>query len=155
MPLYMYRCWFSFSIFTVGKVCDKPILKDVTTFPDFSGSGSSNYRNARFSASGWCASGSTPYLLIDLKKEYHITRVVVMGNKDQTKWSGSYLMKYGHDKTYKESQKVFMTIVIQWMTKASRLNSNKASIERKSVDQLHLRYWIIYKHIYIKIINKM
>ena len=37
--------------------------------------------------------------MIDLQKEYHITRVVVMGNKDQTQWSESYSMKYSHNKT--------------------------------------------------------
>jgi hypothetical protein len=121
MPVY--RCWFSFSIFIVGKVCDKPIIKNVTTFPVFSGSGSSNYSNARFSASGWCASGSAPYLSIELQKEYHITRVVVMGNRDQTKWSGSYLMKYSHGKTHENSQKVFMKVLIEWIKKGSRFHS--------------------------------
>ena len=81
--------------FIVGKVCDKPILSSAT----FSGSGSTNYNMASFTRSGWCASGSTPYLLIDLRKEYHITRVVVMGNKDQTKWSELYSLRYSHSET--------------------------------------------------------
>jgi hypothetical protein len=37
--------------------------------------------------------------MLDLLKEYHITRVVTMGNRDQTKWSETYLMKYSHDET--------------------------------------------------------
>ena len=85
--------------FVVGKVCDKPILSSAT----FSGSGSTNYHMASFTSSGWCASGAAPYLLIDLRKEYHITRVVVMGNKDQTKWSESYSLKYSHDQTLVDS----------------------------------------------------
>ena len=81
--------------FIAGKVCDKPMLSSAI----FSGSGSTNYNTASITSSGWCASGSAPYLLIDLRKEYHITRVVVMGNKDQTKWSESYLLRYSHDRT--------------------------------------------------------
>ena len=140
----MYRCWFSFSIFIVGKVCDKPILKNVTTFPVFSGSGSSNYSNARFSASGWCASGSTPYLLIDLQKEYHITRVVVMGNRRQTKWSGSYSMKYSHNRSYENSQKVFMTVMIEWIKKVSRFHSTIKYFDGEKINiPISLEYWII------------
>ena len=81
--------------FIVGKVCDKPIASGAT----YSGSGSRNYNMTSFASSGWCASASSPYLFIDLRKEYHITRVVVMGNKDQTKWSESYLLRYSHDRT--------------------------------------------------------
>ena len=81
--------------FIVGKVCDKPIVSNAT----FSGSDSTNYNMASFTSSGWCASGSSPYLFIDLRKEYHITRVVVMGNRYQTKWSESYLLRYSHDRT--------------------------------------------------------
>ena len=61
----------------------------------FSGTGGSDYRNARFSESGWCASKSHSYLLLDLQKEYHLTHVVVMGNQHQTIWSTSYSMQYG------------------------------------------------------------
>ena len=81
--------------FIVGKVCDKPIVSNAT----FSGSGSTNYSMSSFASSGWCASGSEPYLFIDLRKEYHITRVVVMGNTDQTKWSESYLLRHSHNRT--------------------------------------------------------
>ncbi len=86
----------------VGKICDKPLLQNVTMFPDrvFSGNGSSNYEDARFSNSGWCASGSRhKYLSIDLQREYHLTRVVTMGDKNQTKWSRSYSLKFSHDNT--------------------------------------------------------
>jgi hypothetical protein len=51
---------------------------------------------------------SDPYLLLDLQKEYHITRVVVMGDKDQTEWSKSYSMKYSRDTSYKNSEQVFI-----------------------------------------------
>ena len=54
---------------------------------------------ASFTSSGWCASGSRPHLLIDLQKEHHIRQVVVMGNKDQTKWSESYILRYSHRQT--------------------------------------------------------
>jgi hypothetical protein len=76
------------------------LLQAVTTFPDsvFSGSGSSNYKNARITENGWCAS-KRKYLFLDLQKEYHITRVVVMGDRDQTKRSQSYSLKYSNDKS--------------------------------------------------------
>ena len=54
---------------------------------------------ASFFGPGWCASGSAPYHLIDLEKEYHITQVVVMGNREQTKWSDSYSLRYSHSQT--------------------------------------------------------
>ena len=95
-------------LFTLGKLCDKPLLKETQIFPDriFSGGNSQNYSLARFVNGGWCPWNFTAYLLLDLQREYHITRVVVMANKNQTKWSGSYLMKYSRDKTYKNHQKV-------------------------------------------------
>ena len=66
----------------------------------FSGGGSSNYKDARFTASGWCGTGfGTKYLLLDLQKEFHITRIVVMGNKDQTRWSEWYSLKYSQDES--------------------------------------------------------
>jgi hypothetical protein len=72
-------------------------------FPDavFSGrGGASDYHQARFYGDGWCSSGSgIEYLVIDLKNEYHITRVVTMGDKNQTKWSNSYSLKYSHNET--------------------------------------------------------
>ena len=97
--------------FCVGEVCDKPLLKDGRIFPKrvFSGRGGYKYYYlARFDYDGWCASSSRAYLLLDLQKEYHITQVVVMGNKEQTKWSESYVMFYSHDKTYQNSEEVFM-----------------------------------------------
>ena len=99
------------SFFTLGKVCDKPLLRNTSIFPPdsavYSGSGDPNngYKNAGITSNGWCASGSDSYLLLDLKKEYHIMQVVVMGDKEQTKWSNSYLFKYSRDNiTYKNSQ---------------------------------------------------
>ncbi|XP_028402587.1 phosphatidylinositol phosphatase PTPRQ-like [Dendronephthya gigantea] len=92
------------------KMCDKPaLLQDETTFADsvFSGSGSSGYSNARFTKDGWCT--QTPqahYLLIDLLKDYHITQVVTMGNKNQTKWSDQYIMTYSHDNSFSNSAQI-------------------------------------------------
>jgi hypothetical protein len=97
-------------------MCDKPLLLNPNPFPDsvFSGSGDSSnrYKNARISGHGWCPSGSgTTYLLLDLQKEYHITRVVVMADKEQTKWSDSYSMTYSHDTSYKNGEQVFMIVL--------------------------------------------
>ena len=67
----------------------------------FSGSvGFKYYQTAfsRFTRDGWCARHGS-YLLLDLQKEYHITEIVVMGSKDQTRWSESYSMKYSHAET--------------------------------------------------------
>ena len=92
-------------------MCDKPLLlQDERTFADsvFSGNGSSGYSNARFTKDGWCTQTSrTKYLFIDLQKEYHITQVVTMGNKDQTKWGDQYAMTYGHDVSYSNIKQVF------------------------------------------------
>jgi hypothetical protein len=66
----------------------------------FSGSGSSNFKDARFSGNGWCPAGSgNNYILLDLQKEYHIAQIVVMGNENQTTWSDSYSLKSSHNKT--------------------------------------------------------
>ncbi|XP_028399530.1 uncharacterized protein LOC114522942 [Dendronephthya gigantea] len=95
----------TFTTKEAGKICENALLQNHTKFPDeiFSGSGSSDntkYKEARFSSDGWCPTESgDKYLKIDLQSEYHITRVVVMGDKDQTKWSGSYSLKYSHDES--------------------------------------------------------
>ncbi|CAB4001321.1 receptor-type tyrosine- phosphatase S-like isoform X11 [Paramuricea clavata] len=83
-----------------GKICDKPLLQDTHTFPDdlFSGSGGSNYQNARLTEAGWCASGSRSYLSIDLQKEYHLTQVVVI--TDKTQRSSTYSLIYGRAGTW-------------------------------------------------------
>ncbi|CAB4005658.1 Venom prothrombin activator pseutarin-C non-catalytic subunit [Paramuricea clavata] len=95
---------------TKCKICDKPLLNDKRTFPDsvFSGSGDlyRKYKYARITGGGWCPWRSDSYLLIDLHKEYHITRVVVMGDRDQTMWSRSYSLKYSHDTTYKNCEQI-------------------------------------------------
>jgi hypothetical protein len=80
----------------------------------FSGSGDSTnkYENARISEDGWCSSG-TGYLLLDLKKEYHITKVVLMADKEQTKWASSYILKYSNDITYRKSTQVYIYIYIE------------------------------------------
>ena len=82
------------SIFIVEKICEKPLLQNTRTFPDdvFSGSGGSNYQNARLTEAGWCASGSRPYLLINLQKEYHLTQVVVITHNTQR--SSRYSLTY-------------------------------------------------------------
>ncbi|CAB4043798.1 Hypothetical predicted protein, partial [Paramuricea clavata] len=86
------------------KMCDKPLLQDINTFPEsvFSGSGDphNNYERARIIRGGWCPRGhETRYLMLDLQKQYHITQVVVMADTGQRWWSGSYSLKYSHDKT--------------------------------------------------------
>ncbi|XP_028410756.1 uncharacterized protein LOC114533438 isoform X2 [Dendronephthya gigantea] len=92
------------------KMCNEPeLLQNRTTFPDsvFSGSGSHSFMNARFDRSGWCTEINRPkYLLIDLQKEYHITRVVTMGNKDQTKWIGQYIMAYSFDNSFRHARQM-------------------------------------------------
>jgi hypothetical protein len=101
--LFRYKLPPFSSLFTEGEICDKPLLEDIhRTFPNkvFSGTdGSNDYQNARFTGRGWCPSSSGSYLSLDLQKQYHITRVAVMGDRDQTKWSESFSMKYSHDKT--------------------------------------------------------
>ena len=96
-------------------MCDKPaLLQDRTTFPDsvFSGSGSHSFKMARITESGWCTTTSKPkYLLIDLQKEYHITRVVTMGNKNQTKWIGRFTLAYSRDKSFRTTRQVFVVMV--------------------------------------------
>ena len=74
-------------------------------FPNdvFSGNGNSNdYHQARFQMNGWCTSGteSNQYLLINLQREYHITRVVTMGDKNQTSWNDSYTLRYSREKAF-------------------------------------------------------
>ncbi|XP_028402584.1 receptor-type tyrosine-protein phosphatase F-like isoform X2 [Dendronephthya gigantea] len=84
------------------KICDNQLLNDEGNFPNsiFDGNGGNDFLKARFTKTGWCSSTPGSYLTIDLQKEYHITRVVVMGDKDQTKWSGSYSLKYSHDESF-------------------------------------------------------
>ena len=96
--------------FTVGKICDNPILNK--SIPIFLGSGFENYNTASFYSYGWCASGSTPYLMLDLRTEYHITRVVTMGDKDQTNWSETYTLKYSHDKSLVDRNRVEVYVMI-------------------------------------------
>ena len=110
---------FSASIFfhiTLGKMCNKSaLLQDEITFPDsvFSGRSSAGYSNARFTKDGWCTQTSqTEYLLIDLQKEYHITQVVTMGNKDQTKWIDRYTMAYSHDDSFSNKLQVFLIVAV-------------------------------------------
>ena len=88
-----------------GKICDNQLLNNENNFPDniFGGSGRNSFHEARFTKSSWCSSTPGSYLTIDLLKEYHITRVVVMGDKDQTKWSGLYSLKYSHDESLVDS----------------------------------------------------
>ena len=33
-----------------------------------------------------------------------------MGDKEQTKWGGSYSLKYSHDKTYKNEEQVYLSL---------------------------------------------
>ena len=107
----MLRLYYISSFFTSGKLCDKPLLHNTTIFPQtsavYSGSGDpkNGYANAGIKSDGWCASGPNSYLLLDLQKEYHITKIAVMGDKEQIKWSSKYSFKYSRDNiTYKNSQ---------------------------------------------------
>jgi hypothetical protein len=99
------------SIFTLGKICEKPLLQDTRTFPDnvFSGSGGPNYPNARFTKTGWCASGSRPYLSIDFQKEYHLTQVVVI--TDKTQRSSTYSLTYGRAGTWINSDSPIQVLI--------------------------------------------
>ena len=70
------------------------------------------YKNAGIKSNGWCTSGPDSYLLLDLQKEYHITQVVVMGDKEQTEWSNSYSFKYSRDKiNYEDRGQVSKTMI--------------------------------------------
>ena len=82
----------------IGKICENPILESIPNTA-FSGSGgSSGYEQATFYKDGWCSTGAGgEYILIDLQKEYHVTRIVTMGDKNQTVWSESYAMSYSHN----------------------------------------------------------
>lgn len=96
-------------------MCDESaLLQNKRLFPDsvFSGRGSRYYSKARFTESGWCTViRRLKYLLIDLQKEYHITRVVTMGKKDQTKWIGPYTMSHSRDYSFRNSIKVFVSML--------------------------------------------
>ena len=95
-------------------MCDKPLLSDTIISPVYSGSGDrkNGYAKAGIKSSGWCASGPNSYLLLDLKNEYHITQVVVMADKEQTKWSSSYSFKYNRDEiNYEDRRQVSKTMI--------------------------------------------
>jgi hypothetical protein len=101
-----------------GTIWENPLLHDERIFPNqvFSGQGSSpDYQNARFTKVGWCSSTPGSYLLLDLQSEYHLTQVVVMGDKDQTKWSSSYSLQYSHSESLLNRSaaiKVFVIILL-------------------------------------------
>ena len=96
-------------------MCNKQLLRNQQSFPDslFWGSGDpdNRYARARITDKGWCASGSVTYLSLNLRNEYHITDIFVMGDKEQTKWSSSYLLSYSHDTSYQHSKKVFKVMI--------------------------------------------
>jgi hypothetical protein len=50
--------------------------------------------------------------MLDLGKEYHITRVLTMGDKDQTNWSESYTLKYSHKKSLVDQNNVEVYVII-------------------------------------------
>ena len=112
--LYLYFLFFQ------GKLCDKPLLRDTTIFPQtsavYSGSGDpkNGYVNAGIKSNGWCASGPNSYLFLDLQKEYRITKIAVMSDKEQTKWSSKYSFKYSRDNiTYNYSQVFIETMIVE------------------------------------------
>ena len=117
--------FFYTSVFALGKTCEKPLVRGTRFFPDrvFSGRYGPNYYLTRFAKTGWCPWSSTPYQILDLRKEFHITRIVVTTSKSQAKWNQSYVMKYGHDKTYQKSLKVLITQI-------SRINSNSKLVHK-------------------------
>ncbi|XP_028410546.1 uncharacterized protein LOC114533243 [Dendronephthya gigantea] len=94
--------------FVECKICDNQLLNNLNKFLHniFGGNGGNSFHEARFTKGGWCSSTPGSYLTIDLQKEYHITRVVVMGDKDQTKWSESYSLKYSHNGSLVDSSRV-------------------------------------------------
>ena len=104
---YFIEIFFYFT--NTGKICDNPLLQDTGTFPDsvFSGVGN-EYKDARITGGGWCPNTpSSVYLVIDLQKEYHITGVIIMPDKDQTKYSHLHYLEYRRDGyTYWRSIKV-------------------------------------------------
>ena len=44
--------------------------------------------------------------MLDLQNQYHITQVVVMADVGEARWSGSYSLKYSHDKTLVDGSSV-------------------------------------------------
>jgi hypothetical protein len=104
------------SIFTLEKICDKPLLQNTRIFPDdvFSGSGGPNYQNARLTRAGWCASGSKPYLSINLKKEYHLTQVVVITHNTQrsSRYSLTYRRAADTWISMDRAVQVFVTVIL-------------------------------------------
>mgnify|MGYP002804272789 CR=1 FL=1 len=104
--IWMSRCWLEISvIFSAGRMCENQLLHHDSLFPDsvFSGSGDSNneYHDARITKGGWCPSvSSSVYLLIDLQKDYHVTQIVTLADKEQRMWSSSYSLKYSHNTSY-------------------------------------------------------
>ena len=115
----MPTCKKPFSV--VGKTCENGLLQNKTKFPDtiFSGSGSTDntkYKEARFSSDGWCPTETgDKYLKIDLQNEYHITQIMVMGDKNQTKWSRSYSLKYSHNESLVDSSSVLQVFKTKFM----------------------------------------
>jgi hypothetical protein len=89
----------------IGKICDNPLLYNESIFPDsvFSGYGNGRnspikYKDARITNGGWCPTQyNFAYLYIDLKKEYHITQILVMTDKEQKEFSGLHYLKYGRE----------------------------------------------------------
>ena len=92
-------CYTFLLLLYLGKICDQPTIPIIPADHE-----------ASLKSSGWCASGSVPFLLIDLGKEYHITRVITMGDRDQTKWSDSYSLRYSHDKSLLEQSRGIQVI---------------------------------------------
>ena len=86
----------------IGKLCDKPLLDSdkIAPKPLFSGSnGSQIFKSTLYSKLiSWCAKSGS-YLLLDLQKEYHIMKVLTVGDKQRNKWSESYSLKYSYNKT--------------------------------------------------------
>ena len=100
---------FVLSVLNLGKICNKPLLKNQTDFPDhvFSGSCPSNdSKKLRITQKDGCAPRGS-YLLIDLQREYHITQVVTMrrATERDSPWSESYLLKYSHNEALVDRKK--------------------------------------------------
>ena len=105
--------YFLYFGFVLDEKCENSLVKGTRIFPvrAFSGRDSPNYYLTRFAKTGWCPWSSTPYHIFDLRKKFHITRIMVMTKRSQAKWSqSSYVMEYGHDKTYQNSLEVLICL---------------------------------------------
>lgn len=90
----------------IGEVCPhNTIIQDKTVYSS-NAFRKYNFTKARFGENGWCTkNGEEEYLLIDLEKEYQITRVVTMGDRDlQKKWIGMFTFTYSPNRKFENKE---------------------------------------------------